>query len=295
MIINKIVTLANASSQLMFVAMERSLRATGCDIPLYVIPYDDNKFDLPPNSFWLEEPEFYGWIDTNGAHRMMRKYLPLILNNYQYLDTDAIFLQNPATALAPYEGFVACCTEWNKPEWTVTPSSQAILTRRWSTWQKEVFCAGQYACDRPLYNFEELRTFAQLPENREACLEFAAHDQPGTNLFVLSTDVPRINLTLPPVNMESTWAGDYNELPSWDASKTKPYVMHYAGGLLYQNNPLNTLFLEFLTKSERVEWEQLVARHHAREKALSQWPVGVRVLNRLVRLLYPKYYVQPVK
>ena len=32
--------------------MERSLRAVGCDLPLLVIPYDEDLFELPPNAEW---------------------------------------------------------------------------------------------------------------------------------------------------------------------------------------------------------------------------------------------------
>ncbi len=277
----------------MFTVMERSLRATGCDLPLYVIPYDDQRFQLPQNAFWLEEPHFYDWVRKNCSHTLMRKYLSLTLANYQYIDTDAIFLRNPEHTLEPYQGFVASCTEWNKPEWTVTPSAQAYYSQRWSTWQKEVFSTGQYACDQALYSIDELYKFAERSENRETCLDFAVHEQPGVNLLVLSTDVSRINLTLPPINMESSWAGDYDTFPSWKSDTSKPYLMHYAGNLLYQDKPVNELFFQFFTNAERSEWQAKTLAFHEKQKQLGRWPMGVRVLNKFVRLMSPRYHVQP--
>ncbi len=47
-----VVTLANRAVRLRFLGMERSLRATGCDLPLKVIPYDDARFDLPGRAEW---------------------------------------------------------------------------------------------------------------------------------------------------------------------------------------------------------------------------------------------------
>lgn len=293
MVIDKIICLANESTRLMFLAMERSLRAVGSDLPLYVIPYDDRKFELPKNAFWLEDAEFFDWVAKSCAHPTMRKYLSLTAGNYQYIDTDAIFLQNPEPILAPYEGVVMCDTEWNKPVATVTPGSQAVLSRRWSTWQKEVFSTGQHACDRPLYTCDEIRAFSELPEHREACMDFVEHEQPGLNLLVLLADVPRINLTLPPVNMESSWAGDYPELPSWNDSQLQPYIMHYAGGILDKNDAVNELFYQYWSQSELSQWKESVAIRKAREAATPNTnPIPIRALNRIVRTLYPEFRVK---
>jgi hypothetical protein len=49
--IEKIITLANNKVRLRFLAMERSLRATGCQLPLLVIPYDDKLFELPGGKY----------------------------------------------------------------------------------------------------------------------------------------------------------------------------------------------------------------------------------------------------
>lgn len=48
--LESIITLASTEVRLRFIAMERSLRATGCDLPLRVIPYNANASKLPLNA-----------------------------------------------------------------------------------------------------------------------------------------------------------------------------------------------------------------------------------------------------
>src|SRR5437764_440818 len=55
--LERIITLANRKFRVRFAAMERSLRAVGCALPISVIPYDNERFDLPKNSEWWECPE----------------------------------------------------------------------------------------------------------------------------------------------------------------------------------------------------------------------------------------------
>ena len=101
MTLEKIITLANKAVQLRFTIMVRSLRATGCQLPVYVIPYDDHKFDLPENCFWLENEEIFSWLDSFNAFRACRKYLCFLEENYQFVDSDIVFLRNPAEVLEP--------------------------------------------------------------------------------------------------------------------------------------------------------------------------------------------------
>ncbi|MCC5657844.1 hypothetical protein LC608_12750 [Nostoc sp. XA010] len=69
--IDKIISLANSKVRLMFLAMERSLRTTGCDLPILVIPYDDHLFKLPEGSSWWEIPEITNWLRVEKSHPMM--------------------------------------------------------------------------------------------------------------------------------------------------------------------------------------------------------------------------------
>ena len=92
--IDKIISLANRKVRLPFLVMERSLRAVGCDLPLLVIPYDDDLFKLPPNAEWWGSRKFSDWLQRKHGHRMMAKYLCLTEENYSYFDTDLMILED---------------------------------------------------------------------------------------------------------------------------------------------------------------------------------------------------------
>ncbi len=70
--IDKIISMANEKVRLRFLAMERSLRAVGCQLPLLVIPYDDNLFELPEGSTWWEIPEITSWLKAQKSRPVMR-------------------------------------------------------------------------------------------------------------------------------------------------------------------------------------------------------------------------------
>jgi hypothetical protein len=269
--LEKIITLANEKVRLPFLVLERSLRATGCDLPLWVIPYDNTRFDLPPNATWWEVPEVRQLLREHHSHPMMAKYQCLTIANYQYVDTDVIFLRNPAEVLAGHEGFITSDTHWGNPYHTFTADSLKILRRISSCWQTLVFSAGQFACDRALYHFAELRDNCLNPLYKKTCLTFPYHDQPGLVLLVNLSGVPIHNLTLPPDSMESTWAGSYEEANYerlWTDESRKPYLLHWSGCAL-ADLPVNQLIANYLTKEERINWQQQIAekrRHVAKNR-----------------------------
>ncbi len=275
--LTRIVTLANAASRLRFLAMERSLRACGCDLPLAVIPFNDDLFDLPPRAEWWVVPELLDWLRAEKAHPMMAKYQCLTIADYHFVDTDVIFLRNPAEALAQCEGFVASCGQWRDPYNAVNETSLEFFRRRSSLWQRLVFNAGQFACDRALYPAAELK--AKVLEFAGACFKhprdpFLVNDQTGLNLLVLASGVPVTNLNLPPSRMESTWAGDYpgEYAPLWTDAERTPYMIHWAGVEMTPPRPLNDLFYKYLTPAERMEWDRQAAERAARVRASARSP-----------------------
>lgn len=251
-----IVTLANRAVRLRFLAMERSLRGTGCDLPLRVIPYDDERFELPPNATWWEVPEIIGWTRRRATHPTMRKYQCLTTGGYQFVDADVCFLRNPADVLRAESGFVTSCGHWHNPAEATTPESAAIFRAASTTWQREVFNTGQFACDQALFTVPELLARAESPEFEATCTTLRHHEQPGVNLLVFSSGVPVTNLTLK--GMQSTWAGDYpGEYRSyWKTPEQTPYLIHWAGTPMQVPRPINAIFLDFLTAAERREWEE---------------------------------------
>ena len=280
--LEKIITLANEPVRIRFLAMERSLRAVGCDLPLLVIPYDDRLFDLPPNATWWTTP-LRDWLLGEKAHRMMFKYQCLTTTNYQYVDSDVVFLRDPAKVLENESGFIASCGHWRETEETVEPKSLAILKARSTNWQRNVFNAGQFACNRALYTDETLKQTCLDPRYVETCLRFPYNDQPGLVLLANLAGVPIHNLTLPPNFMESTWAEDYDEVDYedyWRDEAKKPYLIHWAGCDMWLPRKIDSLFTQYFTPDELAEWTKFVAQQKAREtKARSTLGHRVRRLK----------------
>ncbi|NTW20202.1 MAG: hypothetical protein HGA42_11615 [Nostocales cyanobacterium W4_Combined_metabat2_030] len=287
--IDKIISLANNNVKLRFLAMERSLRDTGCDLPLLVIPYNDNLFDLPKGSTWWEIPEMIQWLNREKSHPMMRKYQCLTIKNYQFVDSDVCFLRNPQNVLEPFSGFITSCGHWHNPGETYTQQSLDLMLMKTTAWQSKVFNAGQFACDQELYDTQSLITTAMQPEFFNTCVKFPHHDQPGLNMLVFSSGVKITNLTLPPVYMESTWAGDYPDKYEhyWTDSDRKPYLIHWAGTRMDIPRPMNQIFYNYLTASEKAEWdEQVKTASLKRNKQNRSFRAFARKIKRAVLTLY---------
>lgn len=259
--LTSVVTLASPEVRLRFIAMERSLRATGCDLPLRVIPYNKGRFELPPNAEWWLDPEMDAWLCSWKAHPMMRKYQCLTIANFQFIDSDVIFLRNPAEVLSPLGGFVTSCGHWRSPAETLTEQSMKHFAKRSTNWQASIFNAGQWACDSALFTLQTLREHCESEDCKQTCLTFPHHDQPGVNLLVLMSGVSVNNLTLPPWNMESTWAGDYLEANYeryWKDLARMPYLIHWAGCAMSKRRPIDELMERFLTADELRAWRSEV-------------------------------------
>jgi hypothetical protein len=283
-----IVTMASSAVRLRFLALERSLRASGCMLPLRVIPYGAERFPLPPNATWWEEPDLLAWLDRWRAHPTMRKYQCLLIGNYQFVDADVCFLRNPEEVLRPLDGFVTSCGHWHNPGEATTDEARAWLAARSTTWQRGVFNTGQFACDRALYPFEHLRQQAESPGFVRTCLQLPFHEQPGLNLLVNASGVRIENLTLPPWNQQSTWAGDYPGAYRgyWRSAAETPYLIHWAGMPMHESRPIHEIFLGHLTAAERAEWAAQVASNQRRRAAQGcGWRARVRRFRRAWRAL----------
>lgn len=260
--LEKIITCTDAQHRLRFLLMERSLRAVGCDLPIWVIPFNEEVFELPKNSQYWVVPEIVDWINESDISTRKRKYQCLTTNNYQYVDTDIFFLSNPQSVLEPHSGLVACCNEWTNvdqlPNCVLTEESHAIMQRKSTMFHQYTFCAGQFACDEALFTPEALIATASKPEHRATCMNPPLGDQPGTNLLVFLSGVKVTNLTLPPYYMESSWIGDYPDDTSeyWHPPHRKPYLMHYYGfaHLMHLKRPVMKTFYDLLTVDEQQQF-----------------------------------------
>jgi hypothetical protein len=259
--LEKIITLGNEPVKIPLLAMIRSLRATGCELPVWVIPYDDRTFELPEGCHWWKDEPLCAWLEEQGGRPVMRKYQCMLEKNYQFVDSDIVFLRDPAPVLAPHEGWVASCCHWNNPEHTYTEHSLPLIRARSTTWQRLIFNTGQFACDRALYTFESFKKTAADPAYRRTILDDPYHEQPGINLLVHLSGAPISNLTLPPVNMESTWAGDYGAdyEKFWQDEARKPFIIHWAGEKMNPDKPISELFFQYLSPEEKAEFLAKVA------------------------------------
>ena len=282
-----IITLASPEVRLRFLAMERSLRATGCQLPLRVIPYRDTRFDLPPNAEWWFNPELADWLERWHCHPAKRKYQCLTVPNHHFVDADVLFLANPEAALAAHSGFITSCGHWKNPNHTLTLESQELITATSTNWQTRVFNSGQWACDRSLFTPDQLRHCAEQTALVSTCLSLPIPDQAGVNLLVHASGVPITNLTLPPSSMESTWAGDYPDADFerfWSDPERKPYLIHWAGCDMTQPRPIDRLMEHFLTTTELAEWQDSVRITALRRQAQRRsWRARLRLFKNAAR------------
>ena len=264
--------MANIKTRLRLFAMIRSLRAVGCNLTVWVIPYDNDRFDLPANCIWWEDKRITAWLAANHARQVMRKYQCLTESNYQFVDADVIFLRNPETVLQPHTGFITSCGHWHNTEHTTTKEVLEFFDQTTTIWQQKVFNTGQFACDKILYDFSELKAIAEDVKYRATCLDLKYHEQPGLNLFVNLSGIAITNLTLQPYYMESTWAGDYNDASFerfWTNETRKPYLIHWAGCKMNINRPIDELFLNQLTAKELTEWKEKVKMLERKQKSFA--------------------------
>ena len=218
----------------------------------------------------------------------MRKYQCLTIDNYQFVDSDVCFLRDPQDVLNPFSGFITSCGHWNNPGDTCTEESLRLMRMKTTTWQRKVFNVGQFACDRALYSAQSLITTAMRPEFLNTCTKFVFHEQPGLNMLVFASGTEITNLTLPPLCMESTWAGDYdNEYERyWTDPKRKPYLIHWAGIRMDTNRPIHRIFYNYLTAAEKAEWdEQVRISSIKRRKQNSSFKAIARRFKRAMQVL----------
>jgi hypothetical protein len=95
--------------------------------------------------------------------------------------------------------------------------------------------------------------------------------------------------------MESTMAIDYpGEWEGIWSNGHRPYFVHYAGSALSRNLPINRLYYDFMSKAERKEWDALEEERRKSRRWLEKWPLPVRIVNRMLRIIDRRFYVQPV-
>jgi hypothetical protein len=257
-------------------------------------------FDPPAGCNWIKNSKLLTFLQEEAAHPLYWKYEALLQNECAYFDTDIVLMRDPREWLraAPADAFVVADTEWARNRWTFSPESRRFLTALSSRWPLLTFNSGFFAFEKPLYEEEELIALIQSPTMRATCLDRKSSpiDQPAFNWLVLLKQRNIFNFNLPPQNMESTMVEDYEDRGDAAALLSGPFppaFLHYAGPAFEKGHFLTELFTSHLTGPEKQEWDDKIARKRATLHWLVKWPLGVRALNFLVRLLDRRFHVQP--
>ena len=300
MTIGNIIVLANKNADLQLRVFVRSLRNVGCDLPISIIPCGAMDFEAPRGCRWTEDSRLLSFLRQQGAHPLYCKYEALLQRRCAYFDTDIVVLRDPQKWLeaAPSDAFAVADTEWAKNKWTFSPESRRFLGTLSSRWPLYTFNSGFFAFEEPLYEEEELISVIQSPEMRGTCLERKASpvDQPAFNWLVLRKQHNIFNFNLPQQSMESTMAGDYDKVGDISAvvsGPSAPAFLHFAGPTFEKGHFLTQLFTSYLTVTERREWDANIKRKREALRWLERWPWPIRALNRFVRLVDPRFHVQP--
>jgi hypothetical protein len=298
--VDTIFVLANKRAELQLWVFLRSLRKVSCELPVWVIPCGNRDFELPAECHWIEEnSKLLSFLRRQSANPLYGKYFVLLQSNCAYFDTDVVFLTEPRKWLeaAPSDSFAVADTEWAKNRWTYSDDSLRFLKTLSSCWPLYTFNSGFFAFERPLYQEDELMDVIQSPAYRGTCLERMASpiDQPAINWLVLRKQRRIFNFNLPEQYMESSMAVDYGTSPAESVTSrpAAPAFLHFAGPMFQDDLPVNELFTSFLTPSEREQWDAQIDERRRASLWLRKWPLLIRVLNGLVRLIDTRFHVQP--
>jgi hypothetical protein len=293
--IARIISMANAKVRLQFLAMARSLRATGCDLPLFVIPYDDSRFPLPENAQWIEDEGLFAVIRESAALPITRKYLALTQTNSAYFDSDIIHLRDPRKWLEPVseDAFAVADTEWLKARWTFTPETRELYQSKSTLWLLDNFNSGFFAHAAPMVEMAQIEEFFVAHEGMVRGQTPTRSEQEGANFLVHQSGRRVVNLCLPPQRMESTMACDYaGNFEAVMRGPNAPAFMHYAGPGRNLDAAPARLISEHLTESENAEMRAEFERRKQWANREGKWPLWVRVARRLVSKVDPRFRLQ---
>jgi hypothetical protein len=295
MTFDRIFSMANRHVALEFLAMERSLRATGCRLPLTVIPFGEPDFDLPRDAAWMDISPYRKLLEPwSSGSAAFRKLVVFLQPGAVFFDADITHLRNPEEWLAEFspDEFLVADTEVFKNKWTFTPRTAEIYRAASSNWQLSTFNSGFFA-------FQNLRaTEDSIAAAFSNCgPDFLINsptpgEQAALNYLVFRLGWKVVNACLPPYSLESTMAVDYddNYRELLNLPNSAPFI-HFAGGGRDLDKPIAQLMLAHLSAEQATEMISRFEERKRSERRMAHWPLWVRALKRLVTSLDSRFEI----
>lgn len=295
MTFDQIFSMANRHMRLEFLAMERSLRATGCRLPLTVIPFGEPDFDLPPGASWMDISPYKTllapWKTGSAAFRKLSIFLQ---RGAVFFDADIIHLQNPEEWLAGFspDQFVVADTEVFKNKWTFTPRTAEVFRWTSSNWQLSNFNSGFFAFENRQLTEDAIAAAFAASESDFLINSPTPGEQSALNYLVFRLGWKVVNVCLPPYSLESTMSVDYgdNYRELLGLPNSAPFI-HFAGGGRVLDEPIAELMLSHLSAEEAAEMKNRFLERKRLDSRVAYWPLWVRALKMLVPRLDPRFEV----
>lgn len=273
--------------------MERSLRAAGCSLPLSVIPYDDNLFELPANAEWVDLQPFAEMLQPwsqGGGH--FRKFVTVLSGPTAFFDADIIHLKNPEEWLAPFadDDFVVADTEFSKATWTYTARTKQVFQQSSANWLAKNFNTGFFACHNSNLTADVLAQALRGAEGDLLENRHIAAEQPALNYLVHSLKLRVVNACLPPYRFESTMALDYgdNYKDLLSLPNGAPFI-HYAGRGRDLDAPISQLIFQHLTNEEVAQLWAKAELIKKEERSKARWPYWARFMKRAIPMVDSRF------
>lgn len=289
---------ANRRSQFESNNLIDSIRRCGCNLPIHVIPFDENPAVLDKRWGGVEQLSMADFPaeglaffeELKGRHRqchpgLLRRFLCWFgeFDEFLYSDNDVValmnweelfpYLENHDVVHADYEFTTGGKFNLRDPrrfeELMGAGSLEAALT------------SGHFLCRRsPQHPADLLAGLAWMEEHRDLLIW---QDQVLLHVTLLVAQWRVLNLCKPPHHWASTWAGDYEdvlELVRTIQVERRPIShMHYSGKIGTGTRPIDELL-----------WSSLPVKQRNRRQlwALLRQAVGWQAMDRQVKRVQRK-------
>lgn len=293
---------ANRRSECDFSNLVRSIRSSGCTIPIALIPFDGDRIRdktllkevqvMEPEEFPIEAREFVAELTETLAQcpgGFLRRFLAFWgpYERFIYSDNDIVALSNWHDwlgILGDHDLLHADEEYRTKGKYNFTRPSG--LEEAFGEGALEAaITAGHFAVRRSDKLVDDMRTALQwMKENSEIC---KMHDQTLVHVASILGQWDCLNLCKPPHQWLSSWAGDYEsplELIHAGQAGRRISHLHFSGygphSFSRAVDPIRTSFLSDKDRNRLLLIEQI--------RAISGYNEGLRLWKRLKQKIVKK-------